>query len=159
MEFMQDRVREMMDVWSNRGNQAAYDLSQKLLSDIENMVNDLRKQSVAIKALEQHLISLGVKPRPQAPNLDIVSHRERPRLIIEAATSLWRKLPDGEDLIKVQDVLEELNGRGLDLGVRQPMAVIGTVLSNSNDFRKIARNTFEYVGHLLPTDDIDDLPF
>ena len=141
---MKDYVRVLMDAWTANGNQAAYDLCGSLTAEIEDIVNSLRKQSAAIAALEQHLEDLGVQPRRQAAMLDTVRPAERARLITEVAINLWHKLPVGNDLLNVQDVLEELRGKGLDLGVQQPFAVIGTVLTRADGFTKVARNTFEY---------------
>ena len=90
------------------------------------------------------------------PTLDTVRVVERPRLIIEAAMSIWEDLPVGNDSVKMQDVLQALNGKGLDLGVKQPLAVIGTVLANSNEFRKVARNTFEFFQDDGPPTEDDD---
>ena len=154
-----DYVREMMDQWTAKGDQEAYDVGWGLLSEIEKAIDGLKKQDIAIRALEKHLEGLGVTPRAQAPALDTVALEERPRLIAEAALKIWHGLPSGYDLIKAQDVQQELRKKGLDLGVKHPLAVIGTVLSNSDEFRRVARNSFEYVGHPEPPDDIDDLPF
>ena len=82
------------------------------------------------------------------PALDTVEAAERPRLVMESAIAIFRY--SGNPLVKVQDVLQQLHERGLDLGVKQPFAVIGTVLANAEDFRKVARNTFEYVGTYEP---------
>ena len=51
-------------------------------------------------------------------------------------------------MVRVQDVLAELQRRDLDLGVQQPLAVIGTVLSRSEYYQKIARNTFHRIDPL-----------
>ena len=99
--------------------------------------------------------------------VDTISPTERPRLIMDTARELGIENKAGDDLVKVQEVLQELRGRGFDLGVQQPLAVIGTVLANADDFRKIARNTFEYIGDPEYTDnslsrsigDVEDLPF
>ena len=155
---MRDYVREMMDVWTNDGDQAAYDLGAKLLQEIESEISSLRTQSAAVSALGLHLQDAGSVNvvEKETRTLDIVQSSERPRLILDAAQNIgW--LNQGK-LVKVHDVLNELNGRGLDLGVKQPLAVIGTVLARSNSFTKVARNTFEY--HSNPkSDPVDDLPF
>ena len=69
---------------------------------------------------------------------------DRPQVILDAATAVLDVSSEGS-AVKVQDVLAELRQRDLDLGVKQPLAVIGTVLSRSEHYRKIARNTFQRI--------------
>ena len=154
---MRDFVREMMDTWATNGDQSAYDLGVYLLEQIEVELRNLRTQATAIEALRHHLEEAGdAHVQKPVPTLDTVRVVERPRLIIEAAMSIWEDLPVGNDSVKVQDVLQALNGKGLDLGVKQPLAVIGTVLANSNEFRKVARNTFEFFQDDGPPTEDDD---
>ena len=142
---MKDYVREMMEAWSTQGEQAAYDLNTELLKEIEADFDRLKNQMSAINALRAYLQDSGnleASTPVTNPDFDTVEPSERPRLIVNAAQVVWRQQPD--NLVKVQWVLDELNTRGLDLGVRQPLAVIGTVLASADGFTKIARNTFEY---------------
>ena len=153
---MRDYVKDMMDTWTTEGEQAAYDLGAELLQQIDSEFNRLRNQSEIISALGIYLRGTGkVEDRTPTltPHLDTIETAERPRLIVEAALALWRRMPPGNDLIKVQDVLQEMNSQGLEMGVKQPFAVIGTVLARADGFKKIARNTFEY------SQPVGDLPF
>ena len=154
---MSDYVKAMMDAWTTEGEQAAYDLGAELLQQIDAEIKRLRNQADAISALGIYLRDnsnvvevLGPK---HAPVLDTLKVSERSRLIVETAIALWQRLPSGNDLVKVQHVLQEMNSNGLDLGVQQPLAVIGTVLARADGFTKIARNTFEYKSPIA------DLPF
>ena len=149
---MRDYVRAMMDMWRTEGEQAAYDLGPELLQQIDAEFNRLRNQAEVINALGIYLRDTS-EVEDLTPRLDTVEMSERPRLIVEAAIALWRHLPPGNNLVKVQHVLQEMNSNGLDLGVQQPLAVIGTVLARADGFTKVARNTFEY------RQPIDDLPF
>ena len=153
---MRDYVKAMMSTWATQGEQAAYDLGVELLEKIDVDFERLRAQASAIQALGIYLRDVSdvaiVEPS-RAPHLDTVEMSERPRLIVEAALALWQRLPPGNNLIKVQDVLQEMNNLGIDLGVQQPLAVIGTVLARADRFKKVARNTFEY------RHPIDGLPF
>ena len=150
---MTDFTRKLMNVWSTEGEQAAYDLTPLLLTAIEAEREKLSNQASAIRAFGRVLEDTdGVIARTPDldPGLDVIEAPERPRLIIKAATEVWRsqreEWPDNADahLVKVQDVQERLRTKGLDLGVKQPWAVIGTVLTSANGFKKVARNTFEY---------------
>lgn len=147
---MRDYVREMMDTWTKDGLRVAYDLGEQLINEIELERYSLEMQSIAITGLRHHLSTQGRFPTvdKRQTALDTVRSTERPRLIMEAAEALYRH--SGNALVKVQDVLQHLNLKGLDLGVKQPFAVIGTVLASAEEFRKVARNTFEYVGPLEP---------
>ena len=151
---MRDYVKEMMNTWTMEGEQAAYDLGGELLQEIDAEFDRLKNQLSAITALGTYLqdtANVEARNLNHDPHLDTVETSERPRLIVEAAVAVWRRLPPSNELVKVQHVLEELHSQGLDLGVKQPFAVIGTVLSSADRFTKVARNTFEYK--------VDDLPF
>ncbi len=161
---MTDFTRKMMDIWSQEGEQAAYDLIPHLLTEIEAAQEKLNNQASAIRAFGKVLEGTdGIVARSANldPGLDVIEAPERPRLIIEAATEVWRsqieERPGNPDayLVKGQDVLERLRSRGLDLGVKQPLAVIGTILTSADRFEKIARNTFEYT----PPPPVDELPW
>lgn len=150
---MRDYVKEFMDAWNSDGEQAAFDLGAELLTDIQTIHAQLRSQGEVIGVLRAHLAThptVEIEPEMAEPpdGLDPIEGSERPRLIIEAAIELWQdqvryQNPDSH-LVKVQDVLTLLNTKGLDLGVQQPFAVVGTVLARADGFKKIARNTFEY---------------
>ena len=164
---MRDFLQEMRDVWFKEGDQAAYDLGAKLLRELEAEQEKLGNQAFAIMALGKYLQDKsGVTPNSSdaESELDVIEAHERPRLIIEAANEVvdsqqddWPSTPDS-NLVKVQDVLEQLRSKGLDLGVKQPLAVIGTVLTSADDFRKVARNTFEHVPQ-PNTVEIEDIPW
>ena len=173
---MKDYVKELMETWNSHGEQAAYSRVRELLHEVRNDVVRLRKQEEAIQALGQVLrehpdVDLSEDPGDVAAGLDLIEPAERPRLIVEAATEIYQDIRGnsfGESepvLIRAQEVLDTLRRRGLDLGVQQPLAVIGTVLSSATGFHRIARNTFEIqkekkeVVSLHPVDLVDELPF
>ena len=144
--MQRDFVRDMMDAWTNEGMQAAYDLAPSLLEDIDTAFTSLRTQAVVIRSLTRHLLDTGevaehVEPEP---GLDAIEASERPRLIVGAAIDIWNRKPAEDITVTGDEVLDELTRKGLDLGVKQPIAVIGTVLASGDGFKKIARNTFEY---------------
>ncbi len=153
-------MRRMMTTWVNDGDQAAYDLGLELISEIRMDRSDLEQQEEAIKSLGSLLQSQGdIVPAPEPGTigtiheigaaLDEIGASERPRLITEAAIRVWRGQQTQwggaeENLVKAQDILDNLRDAGLHLGVEQPLAVIGTVLTSAVGFTKIARSTFEF---------------
>ena len=165
---MRDYVKEMMEVWTSEGEQAAYEIGAKLLVDISEEREYLDRQESAIHALGLVLQSSGnvdisLQPVETASELDEIEPSVRPRLIVEAATEVWEEQQTGwpgadKDLVKAQRVLDQLRAKGLDLGVQQPLAVIGTVLASASGFKKVARNTFERT-EPVQVDDGDDLPW
>ena len=163
---MKDYMKEMLHTWSTEGEQAAYDLGLKLLGEIEAEQERLVNQASAINALGKYLqdtANVVARSTNTNPELDIIEPAERPRLIVEAATEIWQNQKDSwlgadAEFVKVQAVLERLKEQGLDLGVQQPLAVIGTVLASADGFKKVARNTFEYAPQ-PQTDAVDDLPW
>ena len=171
---MRDYLKELMETWTNYGEQPAYSRVRALLHDIRDDVVRLRKQEEAIQALGQVLrdhpdVDSSAEPADAADGLEPIEPSERSRFIIEAAYEIHHdmlryNLRGSEPaFIKAQDVLDLLKRRGLDLGVQQPLAVIGTVLSNADGFHRIARNTFQYQQEETPSppsyDETDDLPF
>ena len=167
---MRDYIREMLDAWTNQGEQAAYELASQLLQELRNDVARLQKLESAILALGQVLrehpaVDVSADPADPRPGLDRIEPAERPTVILEAAGDIsWEVRNNNWNggqtiLIKTQDVLNRLRSRGLDLGVQQPLAVIGTVLASAKGFKRIARNTFEVIQDQDPMVEPDDLPF
>lgn len=173
-ESLKDYVKELMETWTTQGEQEAYSRVRELLLEVRSDVVRLRKQEEAIQALGMVLrehpdVDVSEEPGEVPPGLDLIEPSERSRLIIEAAQEFFGHLKEQRDwydnspfLIRTQDVFTLLKSRGLDLGVQQPLAVIGTVLTNADGFHRIARNTFqvreeETISPIF--DETDDLPF
>ena len=169
---MRDYVKELMAAWTEKGEQAAYVIGSQLLKELRQDIAHLEKQELAIEALGVVLrdhpeVDTAEDPSYVPPELDTIEPSERPRLIIEAAQKAFHEreispwTTTGLSQVKSQEVLDQLRKQGLDLGVQQPLAVIGTVLSSANGFHKIARNTFQVRERkALPAyDETDDLPF
>ena len=145
---MRDYVREMMKVWEADGDQRAYDLTAKLLEDIKDESDRLKRQAGAITAFELYLLDSGnIKERTAREGWDKVKPSERPR---EITTAAFLCLGRRSGTVTVDEVFTALSNQGLDLGVQQPHAVIGTVLAKAEGFTKVARNKFEY-------ENLDDL--
>ena len=143
---MIDYVQDMLDVWNKRGPEAAFYHGVELLQAIEAEFDRLRNQASLIDAFGAYLRDTADVELPSPnplPRLNMAEISERPRLIVEAAVALWRRLPPGNKLIRVREVLQELDSQGIDLGVQQPLAVIGTVLAKDDGFHKVGRNVFE----------------
>ena len=145
---MTDFVKEITDVWNQEGSQEAYDRGKLLLEKIAEEIKGLHGQRAAITALMQHLEASGAQSTHQLTLNESVKAPDRPQVIINAAEAVLDST-SGVLLVRVQDVLDELYRRELDLGVQQPLAVIGTVLSRSPYYQKISRNTFHRIEPLL----------
>ena len=169
---MRDYVKDLMETWTNDGEQAAYSRVRGILHDIRDDVVRLRKQEEAIQALGQVLrdhpdVDSSAEPADAADGLEPIEPSERSRFIVEAAYEIYDDIRNDSfrgaepAFIKAQDVLDLLKRRGLDIGVQQPLAVIGTVLSSADGFHRIARNTFQVQKEATPPPyyDTDDLPF
>ena len=68
---------------------------------------------------------------------------DRSKVILVAAREL---VAEGRVEITTHMVLARLTGQGLNLGVKRPRAVIGSVLANSPDLEKSDTNMFKFVG-------------
>ena len=144
---MTDFVKEITDVWSQEGIQEAYDRGKLLIGKISDEIKALQSQRTTIVALMQHLEASGARATRQLTFSENVKPSERPQVILDAAEAVLDSTT-GIFVVRVQDVLAELQRRDLDLGVQQPLAVIGTVLSRSEYYQKIARNTFHRIDPL-----------
>lgn len=162
---MRDYVRELTDAWRNEGEQAAYLLVSELNRSIRNDIAHLRKQTVAIQALAAVLqdypgVDTSADPIDEddadAAGVAYVDPRKRSDFVITLASNLTHQI-QGEPFT-TQDVLDEMHSQRATLGVKQPLAVIGTVLSSAKGFTRIAPNTYQstdpYYGK-VPA----DLPF
>ena len=138
---MTDFVKEITEVWSQEGTQEAYDRGKILLGRIAEEIKNLQGQRTAITALMQHLEASGARATNQLSLLEEVKAQDRPQVILEAAEAVMDST-SGILVVRVHDVLAELDRREVNLGVQQPLAVIGTVLSKSPYYQKSARNTF-----------------
>ena len=172
---MRDYVKELMETWTGKGEQAAHSQVRELLNEICGDVVRLRKQEEAIQALSQVLrdhpdVDTSTDPVDVPSGLEPIEPLERSRFIVEASEELFREYRERQHwednspiLINCQDVYTSLKHRGLDLGVQQPLAVIGTVLNSAKGFHRVARNTFQYTREEksgpVPYDETDDLPF
>ena len=169
---MRNFVDEMLVAWTSESKQAAYETGIRLLNEIQKDFDYLKRQETTIQALGLYLREdpeidqdfVSADPEPEVPEVQVdkIEAAERPRVILQAADEVWenQQSPWGgpeTNLIKTLDVHASLREKGLDLGVRQPLAVIGTVLASADGYTKIARNTFEY----SPPDveSVEDLPW
>ena len=141
---MTDFVKAITEVWNEEGIQSAYDQGKKSLETIAEEIRGLQGQRTTITALMQHLEVAGARTTPQYPLFESVKGPDRPKVILDAAETVV-EATSGDLVVNVQDVLAELQRRDLDLGVQQPLAVIGTVLSRSKYYHKVARNAFRRV--------------
>ena len=141
---MADFVKEITEVWNQEGVQAGYDRGEILLEKIAEEIRGLQSQRTTITALMQHLEVSGARTTPQYQMFESVRVPDRPQVILDAAAAVVEAASGGL-VVNVQEVLAELQRRDLNLGVKQPLAVIGTVLSRSEHYDKIARNMFQRV--------------
>ena len=141
---MADFVKQITEVWNQEGVQAGYDRGKILLEKIAEEIRGLQSQRTTITALMQHLEVSGARTTPQYEMFESVRAPDRPQVILDAAAAVVEAASGGL-VVNVQEVLAELQRRDLNLGVKQPLAVIGTVLSRSEHYDKIARNMFQRV--------------
>ena len=141
---MADFVKEITEVWNQEGVQAGYDRGEILLETITKEIRGLQGQRITVTALMQHLEVSGARSTAQYQMFESVRVPDRPQVILDAAAAVLEATSDGF-VVNVQEVLAELQRRDLNLGVKQPLAVIGTVLSRSEHYDKIARNMFQRV--------------
>ena len=106
--------------------------------------SEVSRANERLTALMQHLEVSGARTTAQYQMFESVRVPDRPQVILDAAAAVVEAASGGL-VVNVQEVLAELQRRDLNLGVKQPLAVIGTVLSRSEHYDKIARNMFQRV--------------
>ena len=141
---MADFVKQIAEIWNEKGAQAAHDRAEECLETISKETGNLQRQKRAITILLQHLETAGAEASAPAEPPETVRPADRPAEILNAAEAVMEAAP-GNPVVHVQEVLAELRRRDADLGVQQPLAVIGTVLSGSDRYQKVARNKFRQV--------------
>lgn len=117
------------------------------LSEVHEEINALQREAQIVESLlgylsEHHLPNHSGEPVRTTASFG-VPEGERGQCILEMAQEVVDK---GQLVVAPRDVLNKLTDNRLDLGVKYPTTVIGNVLARSPDFRRLARNRFEYVG-------------
>ena len=150
---MRDYVRELTDVWGSEGEQAAYLMVNQLRGDIRNDVARLQKQDAALHALAAVLRDYPGVDTSEDPFDDVEAEMADsagaavvdPKWRSSYIHSLAHDLTHASwgESFTVQELLDEIHRRFASLGVKQPLAVIGTVLSNSPQFKRVAPNTYQ----------------
>ena len=177
---MRDYARELIGVWTIEGDQGAFDRAIDLLREIKADIANAQREFAAIEALivvlrnRPGVNTLMEEPAEPENGLDPILAELRPKHIIDAANAVlwqkegsfareWETNSDGLWRVTTLEVLQYIENQRLSLGVKQPHAVIGTVLANAEGFERIARNTFEKRLDLLSSPqgpaEPDDLPF
>ena len=171
---MRNFVEEMLLAWTGESKQAAYNTGIHLLGEIRKEFEHLKRQETAIQALGSYLREdpeidqTAASPEPELAinetQTNEIEPDQRPRMILQAADEVWESQQNvwggsETNLIDARNVHSALRNKGLDLGVSQPLAVIGTVLASAAGYTKIARNTFEYTLPTPPEEGVEDLPW
>ncbi len=113
---------------------------QKALSDIQETIDDLQKQATDIrKAISRLNPQLPLKveiPRAHAVGLD----DSQRRAIRETANEIASNSRNAE--ITVNEVIQNINRKGVKLTVSKPKAVVASMLSKWKEFTKIGKGRY-----------------
>ena len=124
----------------------AHQQARDYVRDIHDEVRQLQDQLRHVSGFLQYLgDKLNIQEAEELPPPPFIGQTpvSRHQLIMDAASTI---VGAGGETVSTQAVILELERRQIELGVQQPHAVIGTVLSRSEQFKKVATNTFEFVG-------------
>ena len=125
---------------------AAEKLAAEFAGELLSQMDELKRQMGYVQQMLEYLNS--IDPEPLKPNVRSVAPLERSRMIKDAAMFL---VLEGYPSVTVHMVHDMFRQRGLDLGVRQPGSVIGTVLASAPGFKRTNIGEFEYVsGDAVP---------
>jgi len=115
-------------------------IANESLEEIETQISFLQRQAYVIKELMMYAGQQEPRQKPeskkeekpkQPTSLDPI---DRSRVIREIAKTL---LNQGNKNITVVDVMKVLKSKGLELGVKRPPSVIGTVIAAIPGLKKI----------------------
>jgi hypothetical protein len=120
---------------------------QDHLGQVHEEMDALQHEAKIVESLlgflgEHHLPNHSGEPVRTRASFN-VPKEERGQCILETAREIVK---EGQLVVEPRDVVSKLTHDRLDLGVKYPTTVIGNVLARSPDFRRVARNRFEYVG-------------
>ncbi len=138
---MRDYVGELIKL-VGKDEEQAYKLAEQFLEKLQAEIQERRALIDSVENFRRMLTPRLVE-REFSPTTQVVPRIERPDRIREVALEL---VSMGDNVVTTRGILARLKNRGFDLGVKQPYAVVGTVLSRLNEFKRVDVNTFEYIG-------------
>lgn len=110
-----------------------------------NRERSVLSNMVMLQKGEQDATPTSTKISP--PQKRVIPKEERSVLIKQYAHEAARQAAN--QTITLQAVVDQLEADGIDLGTDVPGTAIGNVLFKSNDWRRIERGIFQYVGAQL----------
>jgi hypothetical protein len=130
-----DRVKPLLAILADGDAVRIRKESARYIREIQQEVAALNKDAKLIRELVDRF----------GGATDSLTSRERSTKISEAAVALAES---GQRVLTPQDVLDYLKDReGITFGVGKPASVAGTVLSRMEEFERLKRNQFRYVGN------------
>lgn len=145
---MPERLRDFLH-WLEEDH-SAEEVLQRVhnhLAEVNQEIDELQHEAKIVESLlgylsEHHLPNHANEPVRTSASFG-VPKEQRGQCILEMAQEI---VDEGQRIVAPRDVLDRLTANRLELGVTYPTTVIGNVLARSPDFRRLARNRFEYVG-------------
>jgi predicted RNase H-like nuclease (RuvC/YqgF family) len=118
-------------------------LFEQYAEEIDDEITWLRKQRELLNQLHAYLIDKDLDEAGEKTAVKLIPKLERSKRIKEAAEAVAKR---GDMVVTAEMVGAYLEESRLSLGVKQPNAVIGTVLAADEDFERIDVNKFKYIG-------------
>lgn len=129
-----DRVKALFEVLANSDVTKVREEGERILSQIQEDISALHRDAKIVREL------LGRYGGAE----DLLTPRGRSAKVREAALAL---VQGGRQELTAQDVIDHLiESQGIEFDVRRPASMAGTILSQMNEFERVAMNRFKYVG-------------
>ncbi len=129
-----DRVKELFEVLAGGDAPKVRQEGERILGEIQEDINGLHRDAKMVRDL------LG----KYGGAADALTPRERSASVREAALALARS---GKHELSAQDVIDHLKEtEGIEFDVTRPGSMAGSVLSQMDEFERVAQNRFKYVG-------------
>lgn len=129
-----DRVKELFDVLAGGDAPKVRQEGERIMNEIQEDINRLHRDSKMVRDL---LARYGGAA-------DALTPRERSAKVREAALALANS---GKHELTAQDVIDHLKeSEDIEFDVTRPGSMAGSVLSQMDEFERVAQNRFKYVG-------------
>lgn len=128
-----DRIKPLFDALSNGGVTEVRQVGELIEQEIQGEIAALNKEIKLVRNLVE---------RYGGPS-DGLSSSERSAKVREAALALAGQ---GRAVLTAQDVLDYLAEQGVEFDMKRPGSMVGTILSQMSEFRRLKQNQFQFNG-------------
>lgn len=141
-EAPMDHVQPILRLLADGDRDEAYLQISQALTELGTEISGLRNQADLIQRL---LVFYGDPDSSSKLSVesDQLTPQGRSSLVRKAALQL---ATEGRSELTTATVLDVLAGQGIRFSVKRPASLVGSVLSTSSQFRRVAQDRYQYKG-------------